>query len=97
MTPELLTMLKTDLGITTTAYDARLSQVLDAAVRSIREAGARTISAARLDDAQLIVMYAAWLWRRRDDMSGMPRMVQWALNNRVFGEKMRGGSDGSCT
>ena len=90
MTPELLTMLKTDLGITTTAYDARLSQVLDAAVRNIREAGARTISAARLDDAQLIVMYAAWLFRRRDAMEGMPRMLRLAINNRVFGEKMGG-------
>lgn len=96
MTPELLTMLKTDLGITTTAYDARLSQVLRAAEGEIRREGGR-IDPGRLDDCQLVVMYAAWLWRRRDDMSGMPRMLRWALNNHVFARKMRGESDGPCT
>lgn len=94
MDSELLTMLKTDLGITTTAYDSRLEQVLSAASSAIVAAGAATLDTAQLSDAQLVVMYAAWLWRRRDDMSGMPRMLQWALNNRVFGEKMRGADNG---
>ena len=95
MTPELLTMLKTDLGITTTAYDARLAQVLTAAEGEIRREGG-SVNPARLDDAQLLVMYAAWLWRRRDDMSGMPRMLRWALNNHVFARKMGEKSDGQC-
>ena len=94
MDSELLTMLKTDLGITTTAYDSRLEQVLNAASSAVVAAGAATLDTAQLSDAQLVVMYAAWLWRRRDDMSGMPRMLQWALNNRVFGEKMRGADNG---
>lgn len=96
MNAELLTMLKTDLGITTTAYDSRLEQVISAASSAIVAAGAATLNTAQLSDAQLVVMYAAWLWRRRDDMSGMPRMLQWALNNRVFGEKMRGVENGQC-
>ena len=33
-------------------------------------------------------MYAGWLWRRRDTMEGMPRMLRWALNNKVFSGKM---------
>lgn len=86
----LLTMLKTDLGIrTATAYDARLTQLLNAAKAAIINEGATTIDEAEPDDAQLIVMYAAWLWRRRDDMSGMPRMLRLALNNRVFTEAVR--------
>jgi hypothetical protein len=36
----------------------------------------------------LVVMYAAWLWRKRDNMEGMPRMLRYALNNRIFQEKM---------
>ena len=40
---------------------------------------------------QLIVMYAAWLWRKRDGMDAMPMMLRRALNNRVFGEKARTG------
>lgn len=86
----LLAMLKIDLGLTVDAYDDRLQQLLTAAISAIKQAGAATLDPGDPLDAQLIVMYAAWLWRRRDDMSGMPRMVQYALHNRVFGEKMRG-------
>ena len=84
----MLTMLKTDLGImTTTAYDVRLGQLLTAAQTAIINEGASTLDASDPLDQQLIVMYAAWLWRRRDEMTGMPRMLRLALNNRVFGEK----------
>ena len=86
----MLTMLKTDLGIlTTTAYDARLTQLLTAAQQYIINEGASMMDASNIEDAQLIVMYAAWLWRRRDEMTGMPRMLRLALNNRIFGEKGR--------
>ena len=84
----MLTMLKTDLGIlTTTAYDTRLTQLLTASQQYIINEGASTLDASNIEDMQLIVMYAAWLWRRRDNMDGMPRMLRLALNNRVFAEK----------
>ena len=52
-----------------------------------------------VDDANLIVMYAAWLYRKRVDDSlsgytsaisatGMPRMLRYTLNNRIFSQKM---------
>ena len=89
----MLTMLKTDLGIiASTAYDARLTQLLTAAEAAVSKEGASTLDASDPLDQQLIVMYAAWLWRRRDEMTGMPRMLRLALNNRVFGEAA--GSDG---
>ena len=85
----LLAMLKTDLGISasTTAYDTRLTQYLNAAKEAIIREGATTISTSDPADMQLIVMYAAWLFRRRDAMDGMPRMLRMALNNRVFAQK----------
>ena len=90
----MLTMLKTDLGIrSTTAYDARLNQLLTAAQSAIIGEGASTLDASDPLDQQLIVMYAAWLWRKRDDMPGMPRMLRVSLNNRVFSETA-GESDG---
>lgn len=85
----LLQMLKIDLGITTTAYDSRLQQYLDSAKAEIEREGA-TLNTTVLSDAQLIVMYAAWMWRRRDTMEGMPRMLRYALNNRIFAEKASG-------
>lgn len=82
---ELLDMLKIDLGLTTQAYDGRLRQMLQAARGEIEREGA-TLCPGKLDDAQLIVTYAAWMWRRRDSMEGMPRMLRWMLNNHVFAE-----------
>lgn len=86
----LLQMLKIDLGFKTTGYDDRLNQLLSVAEREIIREGAETLDKNDLDDAQLIVMYAAWLWRKRDTQEGMPRMVRYAINNRVFSEKMAG-------
>lgn len=93
----LLPMLKVDLGIlTTTAYDARLLMLLTAAQQAIVSEGASDLDASNELDAQLIVMYAAWLWRKRDGQMGntqnydattMPRMLRLALNNRVFALK----------
>ena len=84
----MLAMLKTDLGISAaqTAYNTRLEQLLTAAQDMIIKEGASTLDASDPLDMQLIVMYAAWLWRRRDEMTGMPRMLRLALNNRVFRE-----------
>lgn len=87
-----LTMLKIDLGATATVYDVRLSQYLDTAEAEIEREGITLDETAA--DIQLVVMYAAWLWRRRDDMSGMPRMLRYALNNRLFSEKMKEAADG---
>ena len=84
----MLSMLKTDLGISTsTAYDTRLEQLLTVAQSAITEEGASTLDASDPLDMQLIVMYAAWLWRRRDSMDGMPRSLRYQLNRRIFAEK----------
>lgn len=86
----LLSMLKTDIGITATAYDERLKQYIQTAYKNIKAEGVQTLNVEDVEDAQLVVMYAAWMWRRRDSGDGMPRMVRYALNNRVLGEKARG-------
>jgi len=90
----LLASLKVDLGIMgTTAYDARLGQYLAAAVKAIQREGAQTIDPDVAEDAHLIVMYAAWTWRKRDSMEGMPRMLRWQLNNRIMSEKAGAADD----
>lgn len=87
---ELLTMLKIDCGITTTAFDERLAQYVEVAKTEITREGATLADTA--SDSQLIVMYAAWLWRKRDTGEGMPRMLRYALNQRVFSQKMSSGA-----
>lgn len=87
---ELLAMLKIDCGITTTAFDGRLTQYVDAAKAEITREGVTLADTA--SDSQLVVMYAAWLWRKRDTGEGMPRMIRYALNNRILSEKMQTGA-----
>lgn len=84
-----LSMLKIDLGISTSAYDERLIAILKAAAQAITSEGA-TLNPVDPLDQQLIVMYSSWLWNKRRTGEGMPRMLRFALNNRVFGEKMGG-------
>ena len=87
----LLSMLKVDLGImSTTAYDERLTQYLENAFSSIEEEGA-SLDLTDAKDCQLVVMYAAWTWRKRESGEGMPRMLRYALNNRIFSEKVNNG------
>ena len=81
-----LEMLKIDLGISTTAYDTRLSQYLTVAHAQIEEEGITLTDS--VSDGNLEVMYAAWLWRKRDTGEGMPRMLRYMLNNRLFAEKV---------
>lgn len=91
----MLVMLKTDLGITADAYNVRLAQYLRSAETQITREGI-TLDDDAIDDQQLVVMYAAWMWRKRDfsvkyageSSAGMPRMLRYALNNRVFSEKV---------
>jgi len=82
----MMEMLKIDLGITTNAYDQRLKQDLDDAAESIAIEGITLGDT--VGDGNLQIMYAAWLWRARRSGDGMPRMLRYKLNNRLFHEKM---------
>lgn len=83
----LLHNLKIDLGITTDVYDERLTVYLQTAQQRITEEGVTLTDSVSDDD--LTIQYAAWMWRRRDSGDGMPRMLRYALNNRIFSRKMQ--------
>ena len=85
----MIDMLRTDLGITTNKYDVRLYQYLETAQSMIKTEGI-TINDDDPQDQQLVVSYAAWMWRKRDNMEGMPRMLRYQLNNRLMSQKMKG-------
>ena len=78
-----LQMLKIDLGINTSAYDSRLTQYLASAKAEIEREGIKLTDS--VPDENLIVQYAAWMWRKRDAGEGIPRMIRWQINNRIFG------------
>lgn len=88
-TAEILSMLKVNLGITATAYDTRLAMLIETAKAEIRREGITIAEEPEALDANLVIMYADWLWRKRDSGEGMPRMLRYALNNRLFQEKLQ--------
>ena len=91
----MLDALKVDLGISTTAYDTRLAQYIETARAAIEKegitlanTGTEEAPALSVEDASLVVMYAGWIWRKRDTGEGMPRMLRWQLNNKLFSQKV---------
>lgn len=84
---ERLKLLKADLNISTNARDDYLIMILSAARNFIATEGI-TLSEEDTGDDMLLIMYAAYLYRHRQDKSNaMPRMLRWALNNRLMQEK----------
>ena len=92
MTDEtMLTMLKFNLEIIpdNTSYDEFLTMLITSAKQMISREGVTL--ADTVEDGNLVVMYAAYLYRKRaEDNPVMPRMLRWALNNRLFSAKVSG-------
>lgn len=93
---DVLTFLKTSLNLihTTTTVDDYLGQLEDSAIGFIEREGytftkSEDAYAFTAEEAQLVVMYAAFLYRKRDSAEGMPRSLRWALNNAILSQKIQ--------
>lgn len=83
---DILTILKVHLQIAVNRLDEYLLALIQSARRFITQEGI-TLSDS-MDDAVLVEMYAAYLYRRRrEENAAMPRMLRYALNNRLLSEK----------
>ena len=90
MTDEtILAMLKVNLQIIAgnTLQDEYLWNLIATARQMITREGIMLTDS--IEDGNLVVMYAAYLYRKRaDDAPVMPRMMRYALNNRLFSQKV---------
>lgn len=85
---EMLGMVKNDLQLLTSGFDAYLLQLIQVARAEITREGITLADS--IDDNHTVCMYAAYLYRKRnDDTPEMPRMLRYRLNNRLFSEKMQ--------
>ena len=95
-TAAILSSVKLDLQLLGNAYDDFLLELIAQALEEIAAYGI-TLNPSSSRDAGLVRVYAAWLYLNRAATnpadSAMPRMLQFSLNNRLFGEKMSGGED----
>lgn len=82
----LLVMLKQDLEILHTVKDEYLKNLISMAQEMIAREG--VILGDTFEDQGIVVMYAAWMYRKRAAPdSAMPRMIRAALNNKLFSQK----------
>lgn len=89
---DILTLVKADVGliVLNDAQTAFLSSCLSSAKAFIEREGV-TLDLTDAEDVQLVEMYTAYLWRKRAVVGNtsftdaMPRMLRYALNNRVLG------------
>lgn len=89
----ILALLQSDLGELFISEDRKtyLLQIINAATAMIEREGIVFESTA--EDEQLVEMCAAYLVRKRASNEGMPRMLRYALNNRLFSQKARAKND----
>lgn len=91
---DLLTLLQADLNILSPDPTrlAQLNHLIEAALQLISHEGVTLQEPFSAEDGQLVIMYASYLFRKRATGEAMPRMLRWALNNRVFSAKAGGQS-----
>ena len=84
---DILRLLQADLGVLCPTMERRdyLLQCIAAARAFLAREGVALTGSA--EDGQLLGMYAAYLVRKRATSEPMSRMLRWAVNNRLFGQK----------
>lgn len=91
---DILIILKMDLQISSTKYDDMLTEYIKLAEGEIKREGISIDTSKtygiQAEDAGLIRMYAAYLYRsRKDGDLTMPRNLRRMLNNRLMSQKGR--------
>lgn len=83
-----LALLKANLGaIGSTIYDELFTSLLTSSKSMIEREGI-ALDLDTVEDNNLIVGYATWLFQQRDNPAmQMPRWLRYALNNKVLHEK----------
>lgn len=83
---DLLIVVKLSLAVNSSAFDEYLLTLIRASREMIFREGIDLADTP--EDNNLIVMYTAYLWRKRaEDNPVMPRMLRYALNNRLFSQQ----------
>lgn len=89
-TSDILVLLEYELDIINPdeGRQAQLNHLISVAVAEMQREGVTFQSPCTVEEGHLIVMYAAYLFRKRKTDEGMPRMLRYALNNYLFHQKI---------
>jgi hypothetical protein len=83
----LLSLLKIDLGITHKLRDAFFTKLLQGTLKEIERRGIKP-DLNNADDQMLIVDYAAWAYRKRQEDVPLANNIQHRLRNRIIKERI---------
>ncbi|MFJ7736401.1 hypothetical protein ACIQ2D_08655 [Lysinibacillus sp. NPDC097287] len=78
-----LELLKLDLGITHNLRDAYFSNAVKTAEIELSKMGV-DLTASTVEDAKLVVDYAVWQYRKRQEDVGLSRNLKFRINNRII-------------
>lgn len=82
----LLQLFKIDLGITHNLRDAYFTVLLESAKSEIEGKGITLDIEINSEDMMLVIDYAAWLYRKRQENIPLSRNLQFRLHNRIIKE-----------
>lgn len=91
-TATVLSLVKTTLGISTTAFDTAITNDISYARTELGNKGLvldETDPTKGAADIQIVVMYSTWLWNKRESGAEMPRMLVVAINDRFTHQIMQ--------
>jgi hypothetical protein len=83
----LLNLLKLDLGITHAIRDAFFIQLIQGSIKEMERRGI-TLDKTSADDQMLIVDYAAWQYRKRQEDAPLANNIQHRIRNRIIAERI---------
>ncbi|MBT2728393.1 hypothetical protein J7E63_15800 [Bacillus sp. ISL-75] len=83
----LLSLLKIDLGITHNLRDAFFIKLIEGTLKEIQRRGIKP-DLNSSDDQMLIVDYAAWAYRKRQEDTPLANNIQHRLRNRIIKERI---------
>jgi hypothetical protein len=83
----LLNLLKLDLGITHNLRDAFFIQLLGGTIQEIERRGI-TLEINHADDQMLVVDFACWMYRKRQEDVPLSNNIQHRLRNRIIKERI---------
>ncbi len=83
----LLNLLKLDIGITHNLRDAFFMKLLDGTMQEIKRRGI-TLDLNNADDQMLVVDYASWMYRKRQEDVPLATNIQHRIRNRIIKERI---------
>lgn len=87
MMETLLSLFKIDLGITHNLRDAFFINLINGSIKEIERRGI-TLDQKSADDQMLIIDYAAWTYRKRQEDIPLADNIQHRLRNRIIKERI---------